>query len=181
MSKTKQPPHGEELAEEVIVEASTATDSPVSEEAKSEWQQKAEEYLDDLKRVQADFENYKKRMKQEERELYGHLTSQIVAELIPVLDNLHAASEHVPAESKNSPWVTGITYIEKQFEEVLRSHGVEPIDVKPGDPFDPSRHEALDHKATEGETDQPLKIEKVIQKGYQIKDKLVRPAKVVVS
>jgi molecular chaperone GrpE len=132
-------------------------------------------------RILADFENYKKRVKNDERELYGHLTSQIVTELIPVLDNFHAATEHVPADAAGSPWVTGITYIERQFEDVLKNYGVEPLEVRPGDAFDPTHHEALDHKTTEGEEVQALKIEKVVQKGYQIKGKLVRPAKVIVS
>jgi molecular chaperone GrpE len=139
------------------------------------------QYLNDVKRLQADFENYKKRVKNDERELYGHLSAQIVTELIPVLDNFHAATEHVPADQSTSPWVTGITYIEQQFEAVLRNYGVEPLEVKPGDTFDPARHEALDHKTSEGEENKLLKIEKVVQKGYQIKGKLVRPAKVIVS
>lgn len=139
------------------------------------------QYLSDVQRLQADYENYKKRVANDEKELYGHLVSRIVSELIPVLDNFHAATEHVPADAAGSPWVTGITYIEKQFEEVLRGHGVEPLTVKPGDAFDPTLHEALDHKASEDETEKALKIEKVVQKGYQIKGKLVRPAKVIVS
>lgn len=180
-------------------EAATVASPPVDEqpadvasqtEALSDWQVKAEEYLGDLKRIQADFENYKKRVKNEERELYGHLTSQIVTELIPVLDNFHAAIEHVPAEAAGSPWVTGITYIEKQFEEVLKNYGVEPLEAKPGDMFNPAQHEALSsEQQTENskkesggeETEQPHVITKVVQKGYKIKDKLVRPAKVIVS
>lgn len=142
---------------------------------------KAQEGANDVLRILADFENYKKRVKNDERELYGHLTGQIVTELIPVLDNFHAATGHVPADAAGSPWVTGITYIEKQFEDVLANYGVMPLDVKPGDAFDPNQHEALDHKITEGEEEKPLKIEKVVQKGYKIKDKLVRPAKVIVS
>ena len=142
---------------------------------------KAQEGANDVLRILADFENYKKRVANEEKELYGHLTSQIVTELIPVLDNFHAATEHVPADAAGSPWVTGITYIEKQFEDVLQNYGVEPLEVKPGDAFDPTHHEALDHKTVEGEESKELKIEKVVQKGYQIKGKLVRPAKVIVS
>lgn len=139
------------------------------------------QFLADVQRLQADYENYKKRVKNDERELYGHLSGQIATDLIPVLDNFHAAVEHVPAEAAGSPWVTGITYIEKQFEEVLKNYGVEPFEVKPGDAFDPTRHEALDHKTTEGEDSKELKIEKVVQKGYSVKGKLVRPAKVIVS
>lgn len=147
----------------------------------TDYAAQAAEYLDDLKRVQADFENYKKRVKNDERELYSHLSAQIITELIPVLDNLHAAIGHVPVEAADSPWVTGITYIEKQFEDVLRNYGVEPIAVKPGDAFDPTYHEAIDHQAKEGESEKLLKIEKIVQKGYQIKDKIVRAAKVIVS
>ena len=150
-------------------------------ETETDHAARAAEYLDDLKRVQADFENYKKRVKNDERELYGHLSAQIVTDLIPVLDNLHAALGHVPPEAAGSPWVTGITYIEKQFEDVLKNYGVEPMDAKPGDAFDPTRHEALDHQAVAGEEATQLKIERVVQKGYQIKGKLVRPAKVIVS
>lgn len=146
----------------------------------------AQEGANDTLRILADFENYKKRVKNDERELYGHLTGQIVTELIPVLDNFHAATGHVPADQTGSPWVTGITYIEKQFEDVLANYGVTPLDVKSGDAFDPTRHEALDHKTAEKKEGEPegekkLVIEKVVQKGYLIKDKLVRPAKVIVT
>lgn len=145
-----------------------------------DYQAKAKEYLSDLQRVQADFENYKKRVKNDERELYSHLSGQIVNELIPVLDNLHAAIEHVPTEAADSPWVTGITYIEKQFEDVLKNYGVESIEIKPGDVFDPTYHEALEHRAAK-EDGGPLKIEKIVQKGYQIQGKVIRPTKVIVS
>lgn len=149
---------------------------------------KAQEGASDVLRILADFENYKKRVKHEEKELYGHLTAQIVTELIPVLDNFHAATGHVPAEAVDSPWVTGITYIEKQFEDVLANYGVTPLPVKPGDAFDPTHHEALEMQNEKGKIKneltaekRELKIEKVVLKGYQIKDKLVRPAKVIVT
>lgn len=178
--ETRKPDAEIEVEPETVVTETTAETTSEAETA-VDHEAKAAEYLDDLRRVQADFENYKKRVKNDERELYGHLSGQIVSELIPVLDNLHAAVEHVPAEAKESPWVTGITYIEKQFEDVLRNYGVEPLETKPGDAFDPTRHEALDHQAKEGEDEKPLRIEKIVQKGYQIKGRIVRPAKVIVS
>lgn len=184
MTDKKEQDIAELPTEEVVTEGTeTPADAETPEivETETDHAALATEYLDDLKRVQADFENYKKRVKNDERELYGHLSAQIVTDLIPILDNLHAAIGHVPAEAAGSPWVTGITYIEKQFEDVLKNYGVEPMDVKPGDAFDPTHHEALDHKTTEGEDSKELKIEKVVQKGYQIKGKLVRPAKVIVS
>lgn len=155
------------------------------EDGEATWEEKANEYLTDLKRSQADFENYKKRMAAGQAELSAHLTRGIVTDLIPILDNFHAAITHVPKESEGSPWVTGITYIEKQFEDVLANYGVKPIDVKVGDAFDPTKHEALSHEEktadekkdeTKGHT-----ISKVVQKGYQIGDTIVRAAKVIVK
>jgi molecular chaperone GrpE len=149
---------------------------------------KAKEGTNDVLRILADFENYKKRVKHEEKELYGHLTAQIVTELIPVLDNFHAATGHVPTEQAGSPWVTGITYIEKQFEDVLANYGVTPLLVNPGDAFDPTHHEALEMQNEKGKIKneltaekRELKIEKVVLKGYEIRGKLVRPAKVIVT
>lgn len=167
--------------EPVVVSESETEEALEIAEEETDHVAKAAEYLDDLQRVQADFENYKKRVKNDERELYGHLSGQIASDLMPVLDNLHAAVEHVPAEAVGSPWVTGITYIEKQFEDVLKNYGVEPIEVKPGDTFDPTRHEALDHQTKEDEEGTLLKVEKIVQKGYQVKGRVVRPAKVIVS
>lgn len=181
MTDKKEQDAPELPVEEAVTELEETTEVTPAAETETDHEAKAAEYLDDLKRIQADFENYKKRVKNDERELYGHLSGQIVTDLIPVLDNLHAAIGHVPAEAADSPWVTGITYIEKQFEDVLANYGVVPMTVNPGDAFDPTRHEALDHKAAEGEEATQLKIEKVVQKGYQIKDRIVRPAKVIVS
>lgn len=151
-----------------------------SQSLNNEWQAKAEEYLNDLKRVQADFENYKKRQAAEAKEFSSHLAKSIVTDLIPVLTNLQAASEHVPADAAGSPWIMGITYIEKQFEDALKNYGVVPIEVKPGDTFNPLEHEAIDQK---GETDKDSehKIEKVVQKGYKMGERVIKAARVIVN
>lgn len=141
---------------------------------------KAQEGASDALRVLADFENYKKRQAAEAKEFSSHLAKSIVTDLVPVLDNLHAASEHVPAEAKESPWVKGITYIEKQFEDALRNYGVEPIEVKPGDAFNPIEHEAVDQKSEEGKESEH-KVEKVLQKGYKVGDRVIKAARVIVS
>ncbi|MEP7162987.1 MAG: nucleotide exchange factor GrpE [Candidatus Moraniibacteriota bacterium] len=164
-----------------------------AEEEKTEgWEEKAGEYLESWKRTQADFENYKKRIQSDRSELSAHLTQAVISDLIPILDNFHAAVTHVPEGEKGSPWVTGITYIEKQFEDVLRTYGVKLIEVNPGDPFDPSQHEAIssqqeteNSKREETEGTPPVEvrghiIDKVVQKGYRIGDKVVRAAKVTV-
>ena len=71
-------------------------------------------HLNDLKRLQADFENYRKRQAESQRELGGYLIEKLVLDIVPVLDNFRSATMHVPPEQKDSPWVVGIQYIEKQ-------------------------------------------------------------------
>lgn len=143
----------------------------------------ANEYLNDLKRLQADFENYKKRQVESQKDLRGMLIEKLVLDIIPVLDNFRSATAHVPPEQKESPWVVGIQYIEKQLETVLTDNGVQVIEVKEGDVFDPSVHEALDTEESskeQVESTEEHKIAKVIQNGYKFGDRVIRPAKVIV-
>ena len=144
---------------------------------------KEKEIDQDVKRVLADFENYKKRQMESQKELGGYLIEKLVLDIVPVLDNFRAATSHVPPEQKDSPWVTGIQYIEKQLETVLTENGVTVIEAEPGTLFDPSLHEAVDTEATEDNKDntEQHKIVKVLQKGYKVGGKVIRPARVSVS
>lgn len=178
---------GVEQAPEEVVEPTTDEEVAEVGEEKSEWQVKSEEYLDDLKRLQADFDNYKKRQEVQQKELGGYLIEKLVLDIIPVLDNFRSATMHVPPEQKDSPWVVGIQYIEKQLETVLTENGVTLIDATPGELFDPSLHEAVGtEEEGEAEGSEPVeekghKIAKVLQKGYKVGAKVVRAARVNVS
>ncbi len=188
MNDEEQEVSSKEQAGEEDMSSSTLVD-----EEKSEWQVKAEEYLTDLKRTQADFENYKKRQAESQKELGGYLIEKLVLDIVPVLDNFRSATMHVPPEQKDSPWVVGIQYIEKQLEDVVKSNGVEVIEVKEGDAFDPTIHEALDSQQTTNNREQPTDSEeqeaeekphtvvKVLQKGFKLGGKVIRPAKVTVK
>ncbi len=144
-------------------------------------------YLTDLKRLQADFDNYKKRQEVQQKELGGYLIEKLVLDIIPVLDNFRSATMHVPPEQKDSPWVVGIQYIEKQLETVLVDNGVTPIDAEPGEAFDPNLHEAVgteeggEAEGSESVEEKGHKIAKVLQKGYKVGAKVVRAARVNVS
>lgn len=147
---------------------------------------KAEEYLNDLKRLQADFDNYKKRQVESEKELRGYLIEKLVLDIIPVLDNFQAATSHVPEGEHDSPWVVGISYIEKQLETVLTENGMSLIEPKPGETFDPTKHEAIEKEAESSEPveeGQEIKdiITKVHQKGYQLGERVIRAAKVAIA
>lgn len=189
-----QDPEVEEPGEERI---ENQEPTPVDEEVtETDWEEKSNEYLNDLKRLQAEFENYKRRQAANQKELGGYLIEKLVLDIVPVLDNFRAATEHVPEEAKDSPWVTGIQYIEKQLEKVLIDNGVTPIEAKEGDEFDPRLHEAVGAVGTEGS--EPVEersvegevkevensvhfIVKVVQKGYRLGEKVIRPARVIVK
>ena len=184
------------IGENEATEAEAAdTETPSEEPAGEDWQAKAEEYLGDWKRTQAEFENYKKRQAASQKELGGYLIEKLILDIIPVLDNFRAATQHVPAEQKESPWVVGIQYIEKQLEAVIIDNGIQAIEVKEGDVFDPSIHEAVGQTAhtehhgtkeqsreTAVEKEEQLNIvSKVIHKGYKFGDRVIRPARVIVN
>lgn len=136
---------------------------------------KADEYLDDARRIRADFDNYKKRQAEQQKELAAFLIEKVVADLVPVLDNFRAATLHVPAEQKASPWVTGIQYIEKQLEKTLSDHGLSVIEPQAGERFDPAVHEAVDGAGEKGQ------VAEVKTLGYRLGERVIRPARVVVE
>lgn len=190
--KNQQPTTGNQPQEIESSQTEKFTEKQIGP-AIPDWEAKATEYLNDLKRVQADFENYKKRQAKDQAEMTKFMVQGLVADLIPILDNFNMAVTHVPEEEKGSPWVTGITYIEKQFEDVLGGYGVKPLEVMVGEPFDPTKHEAIsvteDQRPTTDERDRGgsssvesrQSIVKVVQKGYMIGEKVIRAAKVIVS
>ncbi len=146
--------------------------------AGAEERLKEREYLNDVKRVSADFENYKRRQEERVKELSALSAERVALDVMPVLDNFRAAEAHVPEEEKAKAWMTGITYIGKQLEEALANHGLVRYEAKEGEMFDPYLHEAVSHD--DGD-DEEGKIVKVLQPGYKIGTKVIRPAKVIVG
>jgi molecular chaperone GrpE len=136
---------------------------------------KAENYLDQWKRTQADFDNYRRRTEQEKGDLSQNTTCFVLANILPVMDDLDRALAAVPEESAGLPWIDGIRLIYKKFHSILESMGVEEVCAL-GEPFDPALHEAVAHmEGDEG------KVINEVQKGYKLRDKLVRPSQVVVG
>jgi molecular chaperone GrpE len=145
-------------------------------------------YLTDLKRSQSDFENYKRRQKESEGELKSFLSQRVIEDILPVLDNFQQATSFVPEEQVGSPWITGITYIQKQLEDTLATHGLSVISVNIGDTFDPSIHEAIEKesgndedKKAEAEKGGGGKVTKIHSQGYKLGTRIIKPARVNVS
>lgn len=120
-----------------------------------------------LKRTLADYQNLERRIEEERKQLSKLTALLLIEKLLPVLDNLESANNHIKDQ--------GLEIVIKQFKDVLFQEGVEEIEAD-GQQFDPNLHEAVEIQ----EGDKDNKIVKVVTKGYKIEDKVIRPTKVVV-
>lgn len=138
---------------------------------------RAEEYLDSLQRERASFQNYKKRVEAERLAQAERMRGEILIKLLPVLDDFYRALEAVPAEERDS-WYEGVVLIQRKLERFLEEQGVTEIPAL-GQRFDPNYHEAV---GVEENTDaEPDTIVEVVQRGYQQRDRVLRPALVRVA
>ena len=145
------------------------------EQALFEEKERSERYLANWQRAQADFINYKKRAEQEKKETVEFANSELILNLLTVVDDLERAFVSLPPRLSKSSWIEGIELIHNKLKGILEAHGLTEISAK-GKPFDPRWHEAVMHQ--EGEED--IVIEE-IQKGYKLKDRVLRPSKVIVG
>ena len=134
-----------------------------------------EETTDRLKRVMAEFENYKKRGLKEREMLNKSLLADIAASLLPVMDNLEHASN---AKTEDEGYKQGVTLVLKQFSDVFTSFGVEQIKTV-GETFDPELHEAV--ASIQDETLGEKEIKEEFRKGYKVGSKVIRHAMVSVA
>lgn len=159
-------------------ELNSASVSTREEQQLTPDQQKAEEYLDLLRRTQADFINYRRRVGQELAEARIAAQSELLSQLFPVFDDLGRALAMIPPEWVTNPWVQGLFLMARRLTALFDQLGVQRIGT-PGEPFDPRRHEAI---TTEERADMPEgTILQVAQPGYVLKDRVVRPAQVIVT
>jgi len=164
-----------DLEEEIVVEQETEIVA---------MQKKADEYLEGWKRAQAEFENYRKRQEQSSKDLLKYATQNIILQIIPVLDNFHMSTSHIPEDQKEGGWVVGIMHIQKQLENVLAENGIEEIPAKIGDTFDPTLHEAVSDSNDANKhsnNSNEMRIKRIVLKGYKMGEKIIRPARVVVK
>lgn len=136
---------------------------------------RAEDYLDNWQRSQADFSNYKRRMEQERTDLIRYSGASVVGSLLSVVDDMERALVNVPPQMLTMTWVEGIAIIYKKLVGALESHGVIEIETS-GQEFDPHLHQAISQVAgPEGV------IVTELQKGYKMHDRILRPSLVQVG
>ena len=162
----------DEVVEEGIEQAE---DIETLQQTLAEEREKAEKYLANWQRCQADFVNYKQRAAQEKGEIIEFANSMLICNLLPVIDDLERAFTSVPAELNKSNWTEGIRLIYNKLKATLEAQGLTEIIAK-GEPFDPHLHEAL----MQQEGEEGMVIEET-QKGYQFKGTLIRPSLVIVG
>ena len=170
--------HKETQQQEQEGEANSVSVTPEIEQRLTEEQKKAEECFSLLQRTQADFVNYRRRMSQEQGEARIAAQSALLSHFLPVLDDLGRALGAAPPELSTHPWVQGLVLIARRIGMLLDQLGVQQIGM-PGERFDPRWHEAI---STETRTDTPEgTIVHVLQPGYVLGERVIRPAQVIVA
>jgi molecular chaperone GrpE len=166
------PPESKETAEPTAARPMALLEAKIAE-----LESAAAEAKDRHLRLAADFDNFKKRSRQEHLETIQHASAELISRLLPGLDDLHKALDHQP-EGMDEAWAKGLELSVRKVEEALRAHGLETIEAV-GRPFDPSVHEAIGHEESSEHPEDT--VMQVLRPGYRIRDRVVRPALVKVA
>jgi molecular chaperone GrpE len=156
-----------------IAEQREADKAAEREKLEAELTEARQKYL----RLAADFENFRKRTRQDHLDTIQHASSDLIARLLPVLDDLRSALDHKP-KGVDEAWAKGIELSVRKLEEVMATHGLEPI-PSIGSAFDPRYHEAIGHVESDEHPEDTVVSE--LRRGYRIRDRVVRPSLVKVS
>lgn len=151
--------------------------SAISAELHDEVLRERDEYLDSLQRLQAEFANFRKRVLRDSEQQSQQASIRVIEELLPVLDNFERAIK-AAAEHDEQLLQGGVELVYGQLRDILTKRGLCEIEAE-GETFDPNRHEAVMCRPS-AEHEEGT-VTEVLEKGYQVEDRVVRPAKVIVS
>jgi molecular chaperone GrpE len=169
--------------EEMNSSAQAKQDSPAvvsdadSDDAMAGLQADLDRFRDLALRSQADFENYKKRAAREKEEAVRYANSSLLQRLVSILDNFELGLAAAKTEGEHSPIYSGMVLVQKQLNDLLEENGLQAIEAE-GKKFDPNLHEAIAHEPSESAEETVIRQ---ARRGYRFKDRLLRPARVVVS
>ncbi|NGZ73816.1 nucleotide exchange factor GrpE [Saccharibacillus sp. VR-M41] len=169
-----------ETTEEAEAGAASTSDMSVEQlqERIAALTAQSEDYMQRLARSQADFDNFRKRTIREKEELGKYASAKLITELVPVIDNFSRALDTRPEGEGSESFVKGVEMIHRQFENVLQAEGLTAMETV-GQPFNPEFHQAV-MQVESDEYEEGIVVEE-LQKGYMLKDKVLRPAMVKVS
>lgn len=143
-----------------------------------ELKKQSEEYYNRLLRMQADFENYKKRVARERDDMYNNALETIAAQLLPVVDNMERAIDVFRSDKLDEQYISGVEMVCNQIIDIFGKNGIKEIEALNKD-FDPNIHHAV--MQIPGDEVDENKVKEVLQKGYILGNKVIRPTLVKVS
>jgi len=162
---------------EVATDEPNAEPAGAEEPARARTEDREAELTNDLKRLAADFANYRKRNEAERTEFAKFAKADLIAKLLDVLDGYDRALATIPDDLRGTAWVEGMWLIERKLRAILEAEGLSPVESL-GQPFDPYQHEAVAHVPSEQPEGTVIQEH---QKAYRLHDKVIRPALVTVS
>jgi molecular chaperone GrpE len=163
------------MTDEPRTEDAPAAGEATLEERLAKAEADAQKYLDNWRRAEADFQNFKKRSEQERDELRRFSSGALIINLLPIVDDFERAFSSIDSSLAGLTWLDGLRLIYRKLVMLLETAGVRPIAAE-GQPFDPRFHEAVAH--IDGEEG---KVLSEVQRGYMLHDRVLRPAMVVVG
>ena len=176
--KTHKAPHAAEPAGAPSATPWVGLDAIALEAELARVAAERDTYLDHLRRLKAEFENYRKRMQRESDLLRKLAAEDVITALLPVIDNMYRACSAAERHDEGQV-VEGVERVTGQLVALLSSQGLQELPISPGDPFDPTVHEAVLAQPTADHEEGT--IVSVLERGYLLHDKLLRPARVIVA
>lgn len=169
---------GQPSAEAEGVAAAEVPDMATLQEELQKQKEQSGYHLEQWKRTAADLQNYRKRVEKERGEWLQSGQAALIAQLLPILDDLERAFLTLPVALSSLTWTEGLALIDRKLQLILEQHGLKEIEAL-GKPFDPTRHQAILQEETTEYPDGQVLV--VLQKGYIIQDRVLRPAMVKVT
>jgi molecular chaperone GrpE len=182
--KGKSGQANEALAQEASIEVLQVAEEEVEDEIADlrkeleEIRQKSAEYLDGWQRARAEFANFKKRMERERQQAHQTAAGSIIRRYLEIVDDLERALKNKPTNGEGAEWAGGIELIYRKLISILEAEGVTSIEPQ-GQLFDPNLHEAISHE--ENPDHESGEIIEVVQSGYMLDGRVLRPARVRVA
>ena len=164
--------------EDSAAEAAPAGDAAAVDGELAKLAADCDTYLDHLRRLQAEFDNYRKRVQRDAEQHRLRAAEAVVESLLPVMDNMGRALD-AAARHEEGQLIAGLELVAGQLRSTLEGHGLDEVPVEPGSLFDPNVHEAV---LTQASSDyEEGTVLQVLERGYLLHGRLLRPAKVIVS
>lgn len=168
-------PEDTDITAEATIETEVVSEEQALRDELSDWQAKANEYLDGWQRARAEFANYKKRVEREQAQAYQNAAGNVIRRYLEILDDLERALKNRPVEGDGAAWANGVELISRKLASFLETEGIKPMQAE-GQFFDPTLHEAIfQEESPDHESGQ---IIEVVKQGYMLGERVLRPAQV---